>query len=184
VKRDNRTQLPVAAASEDALLFEQIRELIVTARHSVARGVNLLQVQTNFQIGRHIVDHEQLGQARADSGQELIKVLADKLSAEFGRGFSKSNLEYLRRFFLAYRDRVQIAQFQTGQLPGDTPTQRLFSLGWTHYVFLLGINNSEERSFYEIEAADQGWNLEELKRQFNSGLYERLAMKPCQRGRP
>lgn len=183
----------------DAALFERIRSLVLNARQTVARGVDLVQVHTCFEIGRHILHHEQQGQARAGYGQELLKTLAERLSAEFGRGFSKSNLEYMRRFFLAYETRAPIAQFATGQLasppnpraalPSDQITQFAtgqlptpatasapFALSWTHYVFLLGITNPEERSFYEIEAAEQGWTLRELKRQFDTSLFERLAL--------
>lgn len=185
---------PSASEGEKAL-YELIRELIVTARKTVARGVDLVQVHTNFEIGRHIIENEQQGEQRATYGKALLKSLAEKLTQEFGRGFSKSNIEYMRRFYLLYQDRVSIAQFETGQssmtpLSYDSaiaqfqtgqspayPTQtRLFHLSWTHYVFLMGIENADERSFYEIEASNQGWNLNELKRQFNSSLYERLAL--------
>lgn len=184
---------PKSTANDDALLYERIRDLVLAARQTVARGVDLVQVHTSFEIGRHIVLHEQQGRARAAYGQEALKLLAERLTAEFGRGFSKSNLEYMRRFYLAYASRhpiaqnatgqspaagaaLPIAQFTTGQSTAPTAVQRPFALSWTHYVFLLGIKNADERSFYEIEAEEQGWNLRELKRQFDSSLYERLAL--------
>lgn len=193
------------ASDGDATLYELIRELVIAARWSVARGVDLVQVYTNFEIGRHIVEHEQQGEQRATYGKVGIKTLAEKLTREFGRGFSKSNLEYMRRFYLFYHERVpiaqsvagqfqvtalsathrheqEIAQFQTGQSPSRTAQPRPFSLSWTHYVFLMGIENADERHFYEIEAADQGWNLNELKRQFDSSLYERLALSRDKKG--
>ncbi|MBI2340796.1 MAG: DUF1016 domain-containing protein [Deltaproteobacteria bacterium] len=178
----------------ETALYKRIRDLIITARKTVVRGIDLVQVHTNFEIGRHIVAHEQQGKSRAAYGKEVLKRLAQKLMIEFGRGFSKSNLEYMRRFFLAYQERAQItqtktgqsaitlcseyniAQFETGQLVPPSSKQSPFCLSWTHYVFLLGIKNPDERSFYEIEAENQGWNLKELKRQFNSSLYERLAL--------
>ena len=186
-------------------LYRRIRELVVTARQTVARGVDLVQVHTNFEIGRHIVEHEQQGEQRAAYGKAVLKALADKLSQEFGRGFSKSNLEYMRRFYLLYQDRsaiaqsiagqfpatstpashshnAAIAQFETGQSSSRTEQPRPFRLSWTHYVFLMGIENAAERSFYEVESADQGWNLKELKRQFDSSLYERLALSRDQAG--
>ncbi|MEO8121661.1 MAG: PDDEXK nuclease domain-containing protein [Rhodoferax sp.] len=197
---------PLVADAESAL-YASIRALVTSARNTIARGVDLVQVHTNFEIGRHIVEYEQQGKARAAYGQTVLKGLAEKLTPEFGRGFSKSNLEYMRRFFLGYQARADIAQFgigqslafstpvdlstashiaqfQTGQLapPKSTHMQRPFHLSWTHYVFLLGIKNTDERSFYEIEAAEQDWNLNELKRQFNSGLYERLALSRDQSG--
>lgn len=170
-------------------LYALVRDLVVSARQTVARGVDLVQVCTNFEIGRHIVEHEQSGEHRAAYGKVLVQRLADQLTQEFGRGFSKSNLEYMRRFFITYQDRLQIpqlktgesvdpaiAQFETGQLTNQVAHLRPFCLSWTHYVFLLGIENADERSFYEIEAADQNWNLKELKRQFDTSLYERLAL--------
>jgi predicted nuclease of restriction endonuclease-like (RecB) superfamily len=176
-------------------LLAQVRVLISTARGAAVRGFNRLQVITNFEIGRLIVESEQSGKRRAEYGKQLIEAISEKLVAEFGRGFSKSNLEYMRRFFLDYQDRVAgIAQSATGQLPEKTGNVRSiaeesrnlrevsqnadypFLLSWTHYVFLMGIGNREERSFYEIEAAQNNWSVRELNRQFNSGLYERLAL--------
>ncbi len=195
--------LAAASRMPHAQLFERVRQLVLAARQTVARGVDLVQVHTCFEIGRHIVQHEQQGQLRAGYGQELLTNLSERLGAEFGRGFSKSNLEYMRRFYLTYETRepiaqfatgpfaVQpaaepdaslIAQFETGQLAMPAATSRAFTLSWTHYVFLLGIKNADERSFYEIEAAAQGWNLSELKRQFDTSLYERLALSRDKEG--
>ncbi len=174
--------------------FEEIRELIHAARATARKGVDLVQVRTNFEIGRRIVEQEQHGEDRAAYGKEVLKALSDKLTVEFGRGFSQSNLEYMRKFFLLYQDRELISQSATGILqpaitesPGppisrsltgksSPSTGRPFTLSWTHYTFLLSIKNSDERSFYEIEAADQNWTVRELKRQFDSSLYERLAL--------
>jgi predicted nuclease of restriction endonuclease-like (RecB) superfamily len=103
----------------------------------------------------------------------------------------------MRRIYLAYQDRREIAQFQTGQSVGAVHERaiaqfetgqshltapRPFTLSWTHYVFLLGIANADERSFYEIEATQQGWNFKHLRRQFDSGLYERLALSRDKEG--
>lgn len=169
--------------------FEDIRGLIVTARDTVARGINLVQVHTNFEIGQRIIKQEQQGKDRAAYGQEVIRALADKLTDEFGKGFSASNLAYMRSFYLAYQERASIFQSATGKLEAaNTPqagidpflaatTQPIpFTLSWTHYVFLLGIKNEQERCFYELEATTQNWKVRELKRQFNTSLYERLAL--------
>jgi predicted nuclease of restriction endonuclease-like (RecB) superfamily len=200
MKQKKRSNVRTAKLDRDATLYERIRELVMNARQSVARGIDLIQVWTNFEIGRHIVENEQRGKTRAGYGKVVVKNLADKLTAEFGRGFSKTNLEYMRRFFLAYQERAAIPQFRTGQsatpskeespiaqfgtgeLVDTSSPHRPFRLGWTHYVFLLGIQNSDERNFYEIEAANQGWNLNDLKRQYNSSLYERLALSRDKRG--
>jgi predicted nuclease of restriction endonuclease-like (RecB) superfamily len=186
--------------------LEDIRRLIGSARATVARGVDLVQVHTNFEIGRRIVAQEQRGKGRAEYGKEVIKALAERLTAEFGRGFSTSNLAYMRSFYLFYQDRPPIFQSMIGKLPntkklqspiaksptdeiGQTLTDqfpitqpRPFTLSWTHYVFLLGIKNPDERSFYDIEAAQQDWTVRELKRQFDSSLYERLALSRDKKG--
>jgi hypothetical protein len=100
-------------------LYDGIRLLILSARQTVARGVDLLQVHTNYEIGRRIVEREQGGADRAQYGKEVIKELAERLTSDFGNGFSKSNLEYMRRFYLAYPDRdIQIAQTLSGRFGG------------------------------------------------------------------
>lgn len=197
-------------------LYRGIRKLVLSARQSVARGVDLLQVCTNYEIGRRIVEQEQRGADRAEYGANLINELSAKLSVEFGNGFSRTNLEYMRRFYLAYPDRLPpISQTVSGKLSpmlaSKTGQKRLaekeksqtvsgnfkplpdtsnrrgkssaslaqtedgFALSWSHYVFLLGLG-AKERSFYEKEAAQQGWTLRDMKRHFNSGLFERLAL--------
>jgi len=195
--------------------FNDIRELIHAARTTVARGVDLVQVHTNFEIGRRIVEQEQKGKDRAAYGQEVIKVLAERLTDEFGNGFSERNLAYMRTFFLVYRDRLAILQSATAKLggaeifrsltaklseaeilqpvtaksqvakkgrsaqrtePTELPQARPFTLSWTHYVFLIGVENPDERSFYEIESTEQNWTVRELRRQYSTSLYERLAL--------
>ncbi len=84
---------------------EDIRRLIGSARATVARGVDLVQVHTNFEIGRRIVEQEQRGKGRAEYGKEVIRALAERLTTEFGNGFSARNLAYMRTFFLLYWER-------------------------------------------------------------------------------
>ena len=147
-------------------LLPKIRSLIASARDAAARSVNTLQVLTNFEIGRLIVEHEQEGAERAVYGKALLKKLAASLTEEFGRGFSRSNLEYMRRFFLSYQDRRPaisktpagiLAAAQRSQRPSgisQTPSAN-FTLSWSHFVFLISVENPDERAFYEIEAAER-----------------------------
>jgi hypothetical protein len=144
--------------------FDEIRTLIQAAHATVAKGVDLVQVHTNFEIGRRISEQEQQGKGRAAYGEEVIAALAERLTAEFGRGFSTSRLAYMRSFFLVYQDRTRIFQSLIGK--SGFVGRRPFALSWTHYVFLLGIKSPDERSFYEIEATSQDWTVRELKRQF------------------
>lgn len=189
--------LPEKSASDEAFipLVADIRELVQGARKAAAQNVNILQVVTNFEIGRRIVEFEQQGNIRAEYGERIIRVLSQRLTAELGRGFSKRNLEYIRRFYLEYRDETpQIAQTLSAQLPAGPGTETpivqtvsaqftpAFALSWSHYLFLMNIDNRDERRFYEIESRQNQWSLSELKRQFNSGVYERLALSRDKEG--
>jgi len=180
---------------QDALLGD-IKSLIEQARSAAARSINTLQVRVNFEIGRRIVEEEQRGENRAQYGRQLLVALADGLTNAYGRGFSRSNLEYMRKFFLTYREKhssisqkpsgkladPEISQKPSAQSVSSVPESALtspgnaFSLSWSHYVFLIAIKNADERQFYEIESAQNDWSLPELRRQFDSGLYERLAL--------
>jgi predicted nuclease of restriction endonuclease-like (RecB) superfamily len=178
-------------------LFKSIRKLIVAARTAITQNINTLQVLMNYEIGKRIVEQEQSGKNRAPYGEQLLSDLSLKLSDEFGRGFSRSNLEYMRKFYLTYRDRAMAisqtpsgksghtvkSQIESGESLAplklkitDRAAQAPFALSWSQYVFLLSLDNPPERDFYEIESRENGWTLPELKRQFNSGLYERLAL--------
>src|SRR5215813_10905724 len=166
------------AARDFGALIAEVRDLIQSARHAAATTVNTLQVLTNFEIGRRIVEHEQRGAARAEYGKELLKELSARLTEEFGKGFSATNLKLMRQFFIESRHRIgqkasdQLATSEKISWKSGNP----FALSWSHYVLLLTIKNPEERAFYEVEARQSGWSLPELKRQLASSLYERLAL--------
>jgi len=175
-----------AAARVDTLLAS-IRDLIIEARRAVARSVDTLQVFTSFEIGRRIVEHEQGGKSRAAYGKETLKQLSARLTAEFGRGFSEDNLSNMRKFYILWRDRVgSISETPSRKLlpsavsrpsSGPVPEQKVpLTLSWSHYVLLMSIKDAAERSFYEIESAQNAWSVPELKRQVNASLYERLAL--------
>lgn len=134
-------------------LFENIKSLLHEARTSVARNINTAMVMTYFEIGRMIVEHEQDGAKRAGYAKETLKLLSQKLTAEFGRGFSVDNLQRMRSFYLMYK--------KSGTLSRISP--KIFQLSWSHYVFLMRLPEAE-RKFYEIEAVKQNWSLRELER--------------------
>ncbi|GAB6285239.1 MAG: PDDEXK nuclease domain-containing protein [Methanoregula sp.] len=176
-------------------LVKEIRDLVQSARRTAAQNVNTLQVITNFEIGRRIVEYEQQGSKRAAYGKRTLIELSRQLTNELGRGFSERNLESMRRFYLEYHETApQIPQTVSAKLPAkaqtETPIRQTlsdqftpaFTLSWSHYVFLLNIGNRDERWFYEIESRQNQWSLSELKRQFNSGIYERLALSRDKKG--
>ena len=144
-------------------LIAEVRSLIQSARHAAASTVNTLQVRTNFEIGRRIVEYEQKGEQRAGYGQELLKALSARLTAEFGQGFSVSNLQLMRKFFIEYKFRIQqqaavkltAARIQQQDAVEFSPVviakpsqKPPFTLSWTHYVLLLTVKDPDERSFY------------------------------------
>ena len=114
---------------------------------------------------------------RAEYGKQLLQVLSKHLTKTFGKGYSADNLKLMRRFYIVYaNDQIGETVFpQFGSLPASS-TGRKFYLSWSHYLKLMRITNIDERHFYEIESVKNDWSLSELKRQFNSALYERLAL--------
>ena len=185
---------------QNKILFQQVVELLQNARHQVLRTVNSTMICTYFEIGRMIVEEEQSGKDRAEYGKKILKGLSDELKKEFGKGFSIDNLENMRKFYLAYSisesltrilqitnspslmtnsESVKLEEIQT------TKTQSLisfFKLTWTHYVFLMRIEDEKERRFYEIESEKYNWSVRELKRQYDSALYTRLALSRDKEG--
>ncbi|MDD2987291.1 PDDEXK nuclease domain-containing protein [Flavobacterium sp.] len=148
--------------------YSRISDLLNSARKTVVQSVNKTIVKTYFEIGRLIIEEEQAGKSKAEYGQNLILELSNKLTTEFGKGFSTTNLKQMRTFYLTY---------SKGQTVSDE-----FKLSWSHYIKLMRIDNVEERMFYEIEAAENNWSLRELQRQFDTALYERLALSRDKNG--
>lgn len=142
--------------------YKEIKELLYSAKNKVYQTINTTMTQTYFQIGKRIVEEEQNGELRAEYGKKLIKNLSLELNKEFGDGFSIDNLKNMRRFYLCFQ-KSETASHQ-------------FKLSWSHYIFLTRIENIDERNFYEIESIENSWSLRELKRQFDSGLFERLSL--------
>ena len=141
-------------------VYANIKRLMENARTDVAKQVNNILVKTYWEIGRIIVEDEQGHSDRAEYGKSLIADLSKKLTKEYGKGFSKSNLFYMRSFYLTY----PIFQTLSGKL------------SWSHYLELLSIDDKNKRSFYEKETVNANWSVRELKRQINTSLFERLLL--------
>lgn len=118
-------------------------------------------VTTYFEIGKMIYENDQKGNKRAKYGEKTLKRLSIQLTTEFGKGFSVDNLENMRKFYLIYSKSETVS--------------RKFELSWSHYIFLMKLDKLT-RKFYELESIQNNWSLRELKRQFDSALYERLAL--------
>ena len=141
-------------------MIEQIKQVMGQARANVAKVVNNELITAYWNIGRIIVEHEQENNERATYGKQTLKELSKVLTEEFGKGFSVSNLQFMRRFYQTY----QIQQTLS------------VKLSWSHYCELLLISEDDKRSFYEKECVNAGWSVRELKRQMETSLYERLLL--------
>ena len=157
-------------------------ELIHYARNIVVKQVNIVQIMTYYSLGRWIVETQQMGQKRAKYGSRVIQTLSEELQKEFGKGFSEDTLKNARKFYLTYKDRISETVFSLFAIEKSKTVFSLFekdppfTVSWSHYLQLMRIENEDERSFYEIEASKAGWGVRTLQRQYNSSLYERLAL--------
>lgn len=177
-------------------LFERVVSILEQARGSVVRAVNGHMVIAYWLIGREIVQEIQGGEGRAEYGKRVIEQLSAALNKKYGRGFSITNLRYFRTFYSVYADRVpEIRQIRSGELR-QAPKRQTQSgvladlalsvetatgaegfspnLGWSHYQVLMGVENRNERRFYEIEAEKEGWDVKCLERQIHTFLFARL----------
>ena len=159
------------------IFLDKVSMVVEEARKNVKTAVNIMMVYTYFEIGRMIVEEEQSGSNRAEYGKYIIKNLSNFLTEIYGKGYSVDNLKLMRRFYSIYcEDTIGETVFpQFKNLPTTTNGRR-FYLSWSHYLKLMRISNVDERHFYEIETIKNDWSLSELKRQYNSSLYERLAL--------
>ena len=170
-------------------LFDKISILIKNVRSQISTTVNIAEVYAKFEIGKYIIENEQQGNERAEYGKKVLIVLSKRLTDYFGSGWSVETLTLCRKFYSVYSNSVndvyeiQEKEIQRLVKPSDSndyPTQsnntKRFYLSWSHYIVLMRIENPEIRNFYEIEAQKENWSVRQLQRQYNSSLYERLAL--------
>ena len=139
-------------------LYADIRNILSVARQRAYSAVNFAMVESYWLIGQTIVEHEQHGEARADYGKGVLKELAAKLSAEFGKGFDESNLRYMRLFYRCFPIRDTLRH----------------ELTWSHYRRLISVEDERARQWYMNEAADGVWSTRQMDRQISTLYYERL----------
>lgn len=166
---------------QNKLLFHQVAELLQNAQQQVLRTVNSTMTYTYFEIGRMIVEEEQNGKERAEYGKQILKGLSQQLTNEFGKGFSVESLDRMRKFYKIYSNSSSLTKIleivNSSSLPTNLDikipqslteefeTQKMqtlisfFKLTWTHYTFLMRIDDEKERSFYEIESEKHNWSL-------------------------
>lgn len=180
-------------------VYSRIKFIIEEARTNVVRTVNTEMVRAYWLIGHELIEVQQCGKERAPYGKEMIETIADRLQGEFGKGFTPTNLKYMRLFYVAYPHLLSDEKrHATSDQSNFTKTASKIrhalrdelvtvgvinpNLSWTHYRLLTKVESAQARSFYEIESIKNHWSSRELERQINSLLFERLAKSRDQKG--
>ena len=139
-------------------LFAQIKQMLDKARRQIAQTVNTVTVEAYWQVGKYIVDYEQAGNVKAEYGKGIIDRLSKRLTAEYGGGFSTTNIRYMRQFYLYYPIRHTVCD----------------KLSWSHYRHLIRVENEAARKYYMSECVAENWSVRQLQRQINTMFCERL----------
>lgn len=141
-------------------IYNQISDIITNNKNKMIYQINNTLVETNFMIGKIIVENELNGNIRAEYGKEILSKLSKRLTSRFGKGFSRTGLQNMRLFYEKYKNCQPLAG----------------KLSWSHYCYLIYIEDDNERSFYEKECINSKWSKRELKRQIDSSLFQRLLL--------
>jgi len=147
-------------------LKQQIKNLLIEGRQKAYQSINTILLQTYWNIGKYIVEYEQKGNVKAKYGEQLLKKLSKDLTFEFGKGFSRSNLTYMRKFYLMFPKSETVSH----------------KLSWSHYFEILKTDDRLEASFYVKQCEKENWSVRELKRQIKSMLFHRLALSKDKKG--
>lgn len=147
-------------------LISDIRSLLEQGRTKVAQTANTILVQTYWLIGRHIVEFEQNGKEKSEYGSDLLNRLSKDLTQLYGKGFGRSNLFYMRKFYQSFPNSGTLSH----------------KLSWSHYYEILKADTPLEIGFYTKQAENENWSVRELKRQMQSMLFHRLALSKDKEG--
>ncbi len=148
------------------LLIDNISTLWASAKEKAITAVNTELLEANWHTGKYIVEFEQKGKVRAEYGKQLLVNLAKDLTRKNGRGFSRSNLLYMRKFYLSFPKSETVSHILT----------------WSHYFEILKCDDPLEMQFYMKQCINEGWKVRELKRQMKSCLFQRLALSTDKEG--
>jgi predicted nuclease of restriction endonuclease-like (RecB) superfamily len=178
--------------------YNNVADIQLQAKNYALRVSNFAAVLANWHTGRLIVEEEQNGKERAEYGTFIIKELSESLTTDFGKGYDITNLKLFRKFYLEFQ--LWTLENPKGEIvhnlmpefelleKGDKSCHLLqnkdnnditfytlrIDLTWSHYRILMRVENPKARQYYIYEAANENWNVEQLKRQINSFYYERL----------
>jgi predicted nuclease of restriction endonuclease-like (RecB) superfamily len=168
-------------------LITEIKKIVDDSKSTILRTVNTELLFTYWHIGRLIIEKETTDNINEQSSRQLILELSKELTIHVGKGFSRSNLTYMRLFFLKYNgqtlsDQPKKLKKIVGQTVSDQPKKKTkkqqinIQLSWSHYIELLKIDNDLERSFYQQQSINENWSVRELQRQMDTSLFERMVL--------
>lgn len=173
----------ISNSSEQKFLSD-LRHIVNSCRQTAYRAVNTAQVAMNWLIGQRIVEQEQQGKERAQYGKYAIRMASENLTAEFGRGFSVSNIKSFRKFYVEFKELAiqQAASTESQTAIGQALPAQLPRLSWSHYERLMRVDNPEARNWYMHEAEEQMWGYRTLDRNISTQYYERMLLSQVKDG--
>lgn len=176
-KKDNDTMLD-KNNTEERNFLNDLKTIVGQCKQKAYAVINTAQVVMNWNIGRRIVEEEQNGMTRAQYGKYVVSLASKELTAEFGRGFSISNLKSFKRFYLEFRELPlqQTVSADSQSAIGQTVSVQLPKLPWSHYERLMRIDNRKARNWYMHEAEEQMWSYRTLDRNISTQYYERMLL--------
>lgn len=141
-------------------LIKNISQVIIESKKKVVISVNTTLLDAYWNTGKLIVEEEQKGSSKSTYGTSTLRTISKELSKNYGKGFSVTNLQTMRKFYLAYRNQETLS----------------VKLSWSHYIEILSLDDEQARSFYQHECENSNWSVRELRRQISSSFYERLLL--------
>jgi len=158
----NLSKMNTIADTQEKILFLAVKQIIESAREKSYRVVNSYLLESYWNIGKLIVEHEQKGSSRATYGESVLKNLSRQLTEEFGKGFDFTNLTNMRKFYMAFPILDAVRQ----------------ELSWTHYRIISRLESEEKRNYYIQQSVENGWNSRELERKIHTLWFERRIQEP------
>lgn len=175
-KDTNKPETTIFLNSKEEIHFvNELKQVVRSARNMAFASINYAQVQANGLIGKHIVEQEQKGKRRSDYGRQIIKLVSEELTKEFGKGFSVTNIKNFRKFYSEFPNLAigQTPSAQSSMGNGQTPSA---FLSWSHYERLMRVSSKEARDWYLEEAGNRMWSFRTLDRNISTQYYERLLL--------
>ena len=186
----------VINTKEERIFLDSLKDIVKSARKYAYSSICFAQVQSNWLLGKRIVEQIQKGNDKAEYGKHILKIASESLTEEFGKGYSETNLKSFRKFYLIFKDysigqtsdqleerkqqtlSAKLEDSKRQAMPAQLENSNLQALpvilSWTHYERLMRIKNKEIRDWYMKEAAEQMWNYRTLNRNINTQYYEKM----------